>query len=68
MFKSWQIDNIIYDNNIATPTLKADKMLTDFKSRLGSRRVLAEAIEMSGSGDAVLGARVRSGYYIQNTD
>ena len=66
MFKSWEINNIIYDCNIATPTLKADKMLTDFKSRLGSRRVLAEAIEMSGNAD--LAARVLSGYYIQNTD
>ena len=66
MFESWELDNIIYDHNIATPTLKADKMLTDFKSRLGSRQVLAEAIKTSGNAD--LGARVLSGYYIKNRE
>ena len=66
-FKSWEIDNIVLDNiNYQTPVLKADKMLSDFKSRLGSREVLAEAIKESGYADVA--ERVRTGYYIKNKE
>ena len=60
-FESWEIDNIKHDNNASSPQLKADKMLTGFKSRLGSREDLAKAIKISGNGDVA--EKVLSGYY-----
>ena len=40
-FKEYEISNILYDNTLGTPVMKADRMLNDFKSRLGERRDLA---------------------------
>ena len=63
-FKTWEIDNIRLNIHLSTPEVKADKMLSEFKSRLGSRAALAEAI--LNAGDVDLAEKVRLGYYIDN--
>ena len=65
-FKDWEITNITCNFTLTNPTLKADQMLTSFKSRLGKREVLADAIKESGKGDVA--EKVRSGFYIYSTD
>ena len=66
MFKPWEIDNIMGNITLTNDTLKADRMLTDFKARLGTREVIAEAIEDSQLID--LAKKVRSGFYITKID
>ncbi len=65
-FKDWEIANISCNYTLSSPVLKADQMLTDFKSRLGQREVLADAIKESGKWDMAI--KVRSGFYIDNVD
>lgn len=65
-FKDWEIINISCNHTLSSATLKADQMLTDFKSRLGKREVLADAIKESGKLE--LAKKVRLGFYIYNTD
>jgi hypothetical protein len=66
VFKDWEITNISCNHTLSSATLKADQMLTDFKSRLGKREVLADAIKESGKLE--LAKKVRLGFYIYNTD
>ncbi|XP_028397914.1 uncharacterized protein LOC114521615 [Dendronephthya gigantea] len=66
MFKEWEIDNIMSNISLTSDILKADRMLTDFKARLGTREIIAEAIE--NSPDLKLAQKVRSGFYIWNVD
>jgi hypothetical protein len=65
-FKDWEIANITCNFAVTNPALKADQMLTAFKSRLGKREVLADAIMESGKREVA--EKVRSGFYIYSID
>lgn len=65
-FKDYEMSNISCDITLGTPVMKADRMLNDFKSRLGKRQDLADAIHESGGTE--LAKKVRSGFYINNCD
>ena len=45
-FEKWEIDNIQLNLNYSSPVMKADRMLHDYKSRLGTRQDLAETLDM----------------------
>ena len=65
-FKDYEITNITGDSSLNTTVLLADRMLNDFKSRLGKRKDLADAIDEAGLNDVA--EKVRSGFYIHNRD
>ena len=58
-FEKWEIDNIQLNLNYSSPVMKADRMLHDYKSRLGTRQGLAEALDLSKDLDTA--KLVRSG-------
>ena len=63
-FKEYEITNITGDSSLTTTVLLADRMLNDFKSRLGKRKDLADAIHEAGLLEVA--QKVRSGFYIDN--
>ncbi|XP_046845874.1 uncharacterized protein LOC124439634 isoform X2 [Xenia sp. Carnegie-2017] len=66
LFKQWDIDNIAQNTTRQSPSKKSNEMLSNYKSRNGTRIELAKAIKEAGFID--IAQKVQSGCYIDCTD
>lgn len=66
LFINWEIDNIAQNTTLHSPSKKSNQMLSNYKSRKGTRIELAMAIKEAGFLDVA--QKAESGFYIDYAD